>query len=142
MPGIESASLIDPWIFSTLNGDGEIIGLVGAGNVYGALVLDPPAGPYVTYSMLSSRDIRGVSIHRIQVDAIYLVKVVSQSESKDDALPIAERCDELLNVGGVSLPAGHLICTRETTVDAFEVLEGQPFHHLGGTYRIRANLNT
>jgi hypothetical protein len=136
--GVEAADLIEPWIYSTLSGDPQLTAAVD-GRIYGALTPETPVGVYVTIALMSVRDVRGVGLNRVQVDAIYLVKAVAPTTTQDDVLPAARRITALLDGVDTDTSSGHISCVRETTISYPEVSGGQPFLHLGGTFRIRAN---
>lgn len=135
--GVETSEVIEPWLYTTLTGDPEFV--AGCPEVYGALTPDDPGPVYCTIAALSPRDIRGVGQARIQVEAIYLVKIVGQTTSQDDLLPAARRLSALLDGVDRDVPGGHVTCTREQIVSYSEVSGGQPFLHLGGQFRIRAH---
>lgn len=140
--GVETADIIGPWIYSTLSSDATLTGLVD-GQIYGALTPDEPAGTYVTFSLLSARDIRGVGTARIFADTIYTVKAVSQTTSMDDVRPAFDRADLLLDGKTYTGPAGVVLaCTRLTVLSYPEVIEGTAYLHLGGTYSIQAHSGT
>lgn len=140
---IESAELIEPWIYSTLVNDSAFAatGLP----VVGALTPDDPGELYVTISALSPpRDIRGVGLARFSSESVYLVKVVGRTTSQDDLLPAARRIFALFDGVEADTPNGHITCTRDQIVSYGEVSGaavggGQPYLHLGGSFRIRAN---
>lgn len=147
MSGVETTDLIEPWLYSTLSGDSQIVAQVGT-NIFGALTPDEVSGVYITFAMLSLRDVRGVGQSRFSVDAIYMVKAVAQTTTQNDLIPTARRIDALLDGKDVDLTGGgHITCTRETIISHPQVISdagqtrggGQSFWHLGATWRIRAN---
>ena len=137
--GVETAEIIEPWLYLTLVADEVLAGLVGD-RIFGALTPDELSDPYVTFALSSARDIAGVGTARIMVDALYTVKAVAQSTSQDDVRPIATRIDALLQRGTASLPSGHVLSvTRRNTISYPEVSRGTPFLHLGGLYHFQAH---
>jgi hypothetical protein len=137
--GVETVDIIGPWIYSTLSGDSTLTGLV-AGQIYGPLTPDEPVGTYVTFSLLSARDIRGVGTARIFADTIYMVKAVAQTTSMDDVLPTFDRVNALLDGKTHTGPSGTVLsCSRNTVISYPEVIEGTAYLHLGGTYSIQAH---
>jgi hypothetical protein len=145
--GIETADLIEPWLYSTLSRDPVLTGLLPPGNVYGALTPDEIFGVYVTFSLMSLRDVRGVGKARFSVDTIYLVKAVEQTTTQDNLVPVFRRIDALLDGAHYDGPEGSLDCIRETVISHPQVISdagqvrggGQSFWHLGGNFRIRAS---
>ena len=137
---METAELIEPWLWSTLTGDATFT--AACPHVYGALTPDDPGPLYCTIAATSPRDIRGVGRARIQVEVIYLVKIIGQTTSQDDLLPAASRMSALLDGADRDVPGGHITCVREQIVSYPEVSGGQPFLHLGGQFRIWASTTT
>lgn len=146
---METAVLIEPWLYSTLSGD-SLINTNTGGQIYGETFPDEVSGLYITFALLSSRDIRGVGVHRIQTDNIYAVKAIRETTSKDDLLPTVNRFMSLLDGKSVTVPGvGSLTCARETIISYSQVISdsgqiragGQVFLHLGGTFRIVATLS-
>ncbi len=136
--GVESAALIEPWLYSRLTGDTALTAIV-ADRVFGPLTPDEILSPYVTFSLSSLRDIMGIGIARISVDALYLVKVVAQTTSLNDVAPAAARVEALLHGAIYDGVDGSLTCVRNNVVDYTEVSDGSPYRHLGAVFRIRAN---
>lgn len=140
--GVETLEVVEPWLYGVLSGDAELVGMVGADNIVGTLSVGEVPGRYVVFSHSSNRDILGTGAVRTEVDCIYAVKAVALGASWDPVLPIAKRLDALLstaNRGTVTTAAGALTCTRESTVQYPEVVEGAQYRHLGALWRIRAN---
>lgn len=137
---IETVDLIEPWLYATLSGDATLSALV-AGRFSGAVSLDAIPTPYVTFSLMSPRDIIGIGGVRIDTDNLYVVKGVSQGGTWDDVSPIANRIDYLIHRPNsiMTMSNGSLTCLRENVHQAIEVDEGLQYRHLGGVYRIRAS---
>lgn len=140
--GVETAELIEPWIYSTLAGDSALADLVGD-HIYGPIVPDEIDVPYVTFQLISLLDVNtAAGGYRIMVDALYQVKVVAETTSQDDIAPIAARVDTLLNVRNADTGTGFVTCIREGIISTAEVVDGQPFLHLGGRYGVQAATTT
>lgn len=139
--GVETADLIDPWLYGVLSGDSELAALVGS-RIFSTFVPHEVNDRYIQFSVLSSVDVLGHNGHRIGANCVYLIKCVAATTSKDDVAPAFHRVDELLYRAEVDRPNGHISCHRETVIDLAEVVEGQAFFHLGGQYRIRATLTS
>ena len=137
---IETIDLIEPWLYSTLSEDPELIDLVGD-RVSGTLSSVPLRPPYVTFSLQDPLDVIGVGGIRISTDNLYVVKAVAQSGSWADVRPIADRIDYLIHRPGSTMQSatGSLTCIREKTAQMVEVDDGLQYRHLGGIYRIRAS---
>jgi hypothetical protein len=136
---VEAADLIEPWIYATLSADAGLAAEVGE-DIFGSLTPDEPNSVYVTFALMSLRDVRGVGPDsKLSVDSIYLVKAVAPASGQDAVAPAARRISLLLDGAEIDTPDGHITCTRETTISYSEVTDGQPFVHLGFTFRIRAN---
>jgi hypothetical protein len=138
---IETAGLVEPWIYTTLSTDPTLIGLVGTrienalGPLTAALIL-----PKVHFQFISSRDVQSVSGDVIDTDSLYDVYAVGQGDSYASIKPIAERIHALLHRAQPTFPGGgSLTCARERILQQPDVVQGQTFRHLGGTYRIRCS---
>lgn len=141
--GIETDDIIEPWLFATLSGDVELMGLVDQYLINAAEDQAPTeVDAYLLYSLSSARDVRGVAV-RQQVDSLYLVKAVVRGGSYDPASVIMRKVDALLSVeGSVTTTGGSLTCTRETITKYPERSDGVSYRHLGATYRILASSST
>lgn len=137
--GLETAEIIEPWLYATLSGDAALAEMVG-GRVVGALTPDELASPYVTFALSSPRDVMGVGTARLMVEALYIVKAVAQTTSQDDVAPIAGRIEALLHGRSASVATGHVLAVSRRNVISYpEVSRGIPFLHAGGLYRIQAH---
>jgi len=136
--GVETAEIIEPWLYATLAGDPSLAALVGD-RIFGALTPDELSDPYVTFALTSARDIAGIGTARILVDALYTVKAVAQTTSLDDVRPIAARIDALLQGATADTPGHVLSVTRRNTISYPEVSRGVPFLHLGAVFRVEAH---
>lgn len=137
--GIETAEIIEPWLYATLSSDPELAELVGD-QIVGALTPDEISGRYVTFALSSARDIAGIGTARIMVDALYTVKAVAPTTSLDDVRPVAARIDALLHGKSATLPGGHVLSvTRRNIISYPEVSQGVAFLHLGGLFHLQAH---
>lgn len=137
---IETIEIAEAWLYATLSADEELQALVGD-RFTGTLSAVTLAPPYVHFLQQSTLDIIGVGGIRISTDNLYVVKGVSQGNSWDDVLPIAQRIDYLIHrPNSVMLQGGgSLTCIRERSFQAAEVDGSIAYRHLGGVYRIRAS---
>jgi hypothetical protein len=73
-------------------------------------------------------------------DALYLVKAVALSKRGGDVKSAAERIDDVLEMGDLSIPGyGVMLMRREARVRITEVDEVDPsirWQHRGGHYRV------
>ena len=138
--GVETVEIIDTWLWARLSGDDELMDAIGGtDNLVGTLAHAAIGTPYIAYFLSSSRDIYTVPQIRVQVDAIYTVKAVSEGATWSIVAPIARRIDSLLDGVNTTTPNGDLSCVREGIVQYPEVEQATQYRHLGGTYRFRAN---
>jgi len=140
---IETVDIIEPWLYATLSGDEELMGLLDddTDRVSGTLSATMLKTPYVTFLLQSPLDVVGVGGIRISTDNLYIVKAVTQTSTWDDLKPIARRIDTLLHRAGEVMTEefGSLSCTRERTFQMAEEAGDLQYRHLGGIYRIRAS---
>lgn len=140
--GIETTEIVEPWLYGVLSGDAQLMDMVDHRLINASSDETTEAGwdAYLEFSFVSSRDIRGAGLHRVQVDSIYLVKAVVKGGSYDPATAIMSRATRLLETPEtVSTPGGDITCTRETITQYPELQDGTQYRHLGGSFRIRAN---
>lgn len=140
MTAMITTGVIEPWLYSTLQDDATLTGLVGD-RVSGTLSGELLATPYVTFLLQDHRDVLGVGGTIIMADCLYMVKAVSQSAGWGTVTAIAERIQDLLHREStvISLPNGSLTTVRERIISYPEVSEGVQYRHLGGIYRIQAS---
>jgi hypothetical protein len=138
---IETVELVEPWLYSVLSSDSALVSMVGGrientlGPLSDALIL-----PKVIYSLNSSRDIRGNSGTIIDTLSMYDVKAIGVGSSWGVVKPIAIRIHQLIDLAQANLPGGgSLTCVRDSILQNPEVVSGQTYRHLGGTYRIRCS---
>jgi hypothetical protein len=139
----EAEDFIDPWIFTTLSTDPTLQGLVG-NRISNTLSTSELAAPYVTFSVPSTRPVRGISGVILDTDSLVPVKAVSQSGSWTEAGAIAARIRFLLDKQGITVNPP----TTPVPIDMAswwefderypEVTEGVWYRHLVTTFRIRA----
>ena len=138
--GAETVDIIDPWLWSTLSNDATLLGMIGGqASIISTLAKAGVPAPYVVFFMSSTRDILGVGGVRIQIDALYTVKVVGEGATWENVKPIARRLDVLLGEKDVTTVNGSLSCRRESLIQYAEVDSATQFRHLGALWRLRAN---
>jgi hypothetical protein len=138
---IELVELVDPWMFGVLSGDSTLNSLVG-GRIEGDLgpiTPDMPL-PKVRFETVSSRDIVEVGGDIMDTDSLYDVMAIGLGDSYSSITPIAVRIHELLHRQAHTFPGGgSLTCKRERIIKHPDVVQGQTYRYLGGTYRIRCS---
>jgi hypothetical protein len=139
---LESTDIIDPWLYSTLHGDGVLNTAVG-GRFVNTLSSGKVATPYVVFSATSTRAVRGVGGVLLDTDSLYEIKAVTNEPGFTQASALAARIKGLIETINRSItistpfPAS-VTCFWETEIRYPEVTEGVQYRHLGGLYRIRA----
>lgn len=138
--GAETVDIIDPWLWSTLSGDAQLMTAIGGqGSLISTLAKGGVPAPYVVFFCSSPRDIIAVGGIRVEIDALYTVKVVGEGASWTTVKPIFRRIDALLHGKDVTTVNGSLSCRRESIIQYAEVESATQFRHLGAVFRIRAN---
>jgi hypothetical protein len=137
----ETVDLIEPWIYSTLTGDDDLLALVGEASISGTLSVGDLEPPYVTFLNQSSRDVQGNAGQIISTTNLYMIKAVARTGSWDDVRPIAGRIFTLFHLPNreIDVPGGSLTSHRENIIQYPEITEGVQYRHLGAVFRIRAS---
>ena len=138
----ETVDLIEPWIYSQIVNDAQIMALIGGEDrVSGTMSTDDPTVPYISILMQSTRDIQGNAGSIIANESLYQVKVVDATGSWDDLIPVAARLKAVLHHPGecFTVPGGSLSCIRERVIQYPEKVKGVQYRHLGASWRIRAS---
>ena len=138
----ETVDIIEPWLYGQISTDSDLLSLVnGLDHISDAQSLEEMPLPYVSFALMSSRDIQGNAGRIIAVDCIYLVKATDATASWDDLISIEVRLHVLLHHENmtVTTPNGSLSCVRERIHQQTETIEGVQYRHLGATWRIRAS---
>lgn len=93
--------------------------------------------PYIILTQYEPRDVTDGFGHRIDIQVVYVVRVVGQTLTYTSIEAIAAAIDTALNLQS-GAANGHVIesCTREA---AYSLVEGEgytQYRHLGGRYRL------
>jgi hypothetical protein len=132
---------IEQWIYSLLEADTTISGLVGTNIYSGGMAPQDATYPCIVFGLITSSDTVGNSAQRILTVSRYLVRAVDQVESQSGNLKtLAQRIDVLLSpptaTGTVESGTHILGSYRESPfngiLEAWNIL----YRHLGGYYRI------
>jgi hypothetical protein len=139
----ETVDLVEPWIYSSLTNDEQLLELVGLDSISGTLSVGDLAPPYVTFMNQSSRDVTGNAGLIISTNNLYMIKAVARTGSWDDVKPIAARIFALFHRPNteIDVPGGSLTSHRENIINYAEITEGVQYRHLGAVFRIRASRN-
>ena len=100
-----------------------------------------PTGTTPNYGLLvnqSGTDINATTASRIMTTLIYQVKVVGPQSDEDNLRAAYARADALLQPNGLALrnANGTLSCFRQQSLDMPDEVNGVPWLHVGGLYRI------
>lgn len=130
----------ETWLYSVLAADASLAAVVGE-RIYSeqAWQTDPlPAMPIVLFQMLSGNDLRGVGAVRVWVDAVYVVRGISDEDGYGGSLKtIADRIDAVLHAASGSNAEGTVVeCVRDRPFKMPETINGRVYRHLGGVYRL------
>ncbi len=143
--GLETADVIEPWIYERLTGDPQLMSLVGGWVINTATDEDAPPDVdlYVVFSFVSARDITTVGGGRAQVDCLYQVKAVGRGSSYDPPAAALRRVLAVLEVPAtVSTGTGDLTCVRRSLLQYAERESGAQYRHVGAQCHIRSNSST
>lgn len=142
---LESADLVDPWIYTTLLEDSVIQSLV-ADRIINTQSSDEVAAPYIVFDAASTRAVRGVGGVLLDSDSLYNIKAVSRSGSFNESGTIAARIRYLLDRKNITtappttpVPAS-IASYWDVEIRYPELHEGAWYRHLGASYRIRATV--
>lgn len=142
----DETTRVDAWLFDLLTNDAPLTALVGDAEprIFADSVPQGEAFPAVVYQLQGGTDVRTATRDsRVMINGLWVVKAIGQTDTFADLAPIADRIDDLLeqSTGG---PAGSdgavFTATRESPFRLPEPDEGVGFKHLGGMYRIYAQV--
>jgi hypothetical protein len=135
----DETTRVDQFLYTRLTSSAPLTVLVGA-RVFADRVPQGETFPAVVHQLQGAADVRtATGDARIMVSGLWLVKAIVRSDTFDDAQPIADELDTLLEEA--SGPAGDdgtvFSSTREAPFRLVEDDEGGPsYRHLGGLYRV------
>lgn len=139
--GVIEATRIDQHIWTALDGDPSLSGLVSG--VWADVIPDGEPLPAVVFSMSSALDVTTVDGNRVLVTGDWTVKAIGESDSYVGTLEYAaDRIDTVLSglagqtIDGVTVAR----IVRAVTVRYLDddAPGGKVFRHLGGVYRAHA----
>ncbi len=133
------------WIATTMQGDAPLMA-AATGGVYREFAPVDTLVPFALVAQQAATDILTVNAVRIWTDILLQIKMIGPSGSGGNYAALvagADRIDALFGrVGPIGLPSGAVVsCYREQTIAYGELVNAQPFSHLGGLYRIALHGN-
>lgn len=127
---------IEKWLYAALAGDSAISAAIGA-RVFNAIAPQGTAFPFVIFNFQAGTDVQGNGTARVQSEAVFLVKVVSQGPPDATARTVADRIDEVVGKAVHAALDSYLFSGRRESPFRFvEAVGDVRFHHVGGLYRI------
>lgn len=100
-----------------------------------------PAGTSPNYALLVNQgngDVNAATASRIMTGTVFQVKVVGPASDEDNLRAAYARADALLQPSGLALrnTNGTLSCYRQQPLEMSDTVNGVPWLHVGGLYRI------
>lgn len=136
----DETSRVARFLYETLSFDMELMSM--ASGVFESPAPQGSPYPLVCFSMQSALDTTtGDTLQRIFSHQLWTVFAVVEDVSFSAAVPIIDRVDALLD--GTSGEADGAVIykvSREGSIRLVEEVEGKQYRHLGGEYRILAQL--
>lgn len=128
------------WVANTMQADSALMA-AAPGGVYREFAPVDTLAPFVLVNQQSGTDVLTVNANRLFVSLLLQIKALGPSGIGGNyaaLVTIADRIDALFrSVRDVGLSSGGILaCYREQTIAYGELVNGQPFSHLGGLYRI------
>jgi hypothetical protein len=128
------------WVSQTMAADSALVAAAAGGIFREYAPLDTVA-PFVIVSQQAGTDVLTANAVRLFVSLLVQIKALGpsgQGGSYGILITIADRIDALFkSVRSFGLSSGGVLdCYREQTIAYGELVNGQPWSHLGGLYRI------
>jgi hypothetical protein len=143
----DETTRVDVWLQGVLAGNSTLTALVGAGTprIHADRVPQGEPFPAVVHQLQGVVDVRtATSAARIMISGVWLVKGIVKAETYQGTLrSIADAIDALLeeSPGGAADTDGVVFASvREAPFRLAELDEGVEYRHLGGLYRIVAQV--
>lgn len=138
----DETTRVDAWLFARLTGDAPLVALTP--RIFADVVPQGETFPAVVYQLQAGTDVRtATGDGRIMINGLWLVKAIGDTDTFAGLAPIADRVDFLLEEsGGGAAGADGAVFTsmRESPFRLVEPDEGVQYRHLGGMYRIYAQV--
>ncbi len=128
------------WVSTTMQSDAPLMA-VAIGGVYREYAPMDTVAPFVIVSQQAGTDVLTANAVRLFVNILLQIKMIGPSGPGGNYAALvagADRIDALFkSVRSVGLASGGILsCYRESTIAYGELINSQPFSHLGGLYRI------
>jgi len=128
------------WVSTTMQADSALMAAATGGMYQGLAPIDTIA-PFVIVSQQVGTDVLTMNATRLFVHILLQIKALGPSGPGGNyaaLVTIADRIDALFKrVGPVPLSSGGVLaCWREQALAYNELVNGQPWSHLGGLYHI------
>lgn len=126
----------EQWLTTVLTGDSTLSASVGL-RVYGHIVPEGTAYPYIWITNQAATDVMGVGPARILTNTLYAVRAVVQDTTFVNLNTLADRIDTVLHAASGTVAAGTVMaCVRVRPFVMVEPVGGVQYRHLGGIYRL------
>jgi hypothetical protein len=143
----DESAIIATYLYATLSASGALAGMISS-RIYDTDVPEPLGTvsffPCVVFQEQAASDVVGMGGVRIMVNPVWVVKVIVDDDTYQNAGTIYALVDQLLHGSKGSTSAGEIFsCVRENDQIRFsEQKEGGGYYrHRGGAYRIEARAN-
>jgi hypothetical protein len=128
------------WVATTMQADSTLMAAATGGLYQGLAPVDTVA-PFVLVVQQTGMDVLTMNANRLFVHILLQIKALGPSGpggSYAALVTIADRIDALFkSVRSVPLSSGGVLaCWREQSLAYSELVNGQPWSHLGGLYHI------
>ncbi len=128
------------WVSTTMQADSALMA-VAIGGVYREYAPIDTVAPFALVNQQAGTDVLTANAIRLFVSILLQIKMIGPSGPGGNYGALvtgADRIDTLFkSVRSVGLASGGILsCYRESTIAYGELVNGQPWSHLGGLYRI------
>ncbi len=128
------------WLYSTLSGDSTLASLA-PGGVWRSLAPPNTTTPYVIFAFQGGTDTTNSRGERLLDELVYQVKAVGPAATTGAIADAAARVDQLIGnppASGITINGlGAILASyRETPLAVDELVVGELWCNLGGTYRL------
>ncbi len=128
------------WVATTMQADSALMA-AATGGIFQGYAPELTMPPFIMVNQQAATDVLTVNAVRLFVRILLQIKVLGPSGSGGNygvLVTIADRIDALFkSVRSVGLPSGGVLaCYREQSVAYSELINEQPWSHLGGLYHI------
>lgn len=132
----DETTRVDAWLYTTLTAAVPL-----AGGWHSEHAPRGTASPFGVFAMISARDVQTHSADRMMVDALYTVRVISETESFVDLQDAADAIDTALHQSdGTAGGASVMSTTREEIIRRVEIDDGREHRSLGAYFRVLVQL--